>query len=263
MNIQIRTEIPDDYRVVEELTRDAFWINTDSNPFIDEHLLVHNLRKNPCFIPELDFVAVVDDKIVGNVMYSHAKITAPAGTDTAVLTFGPLSVLPDYQSKGVGRALMEHSIAEAKRLGYNAVVFHGHADYYPRFGFKRAYEFGLDYNYDACMAMELIDDSLNIPGGVLHESPVFFDLSEDKVSEFDKTFPPKESRPRISIEVLLDKLDSPAREVIRSLNLVYLGKLRNYSERNIAELNGVDDKAIDTIRATMKEHGRIWGKSKN
>ena len=260
MNIKIRLETPADYRVVEELTRDAFWINTDNKPFIDEHLLVHNLRKDPCFIPELDFVAETDGKIIGNVMYSHAKITAPDGAETDVLTFGPLSVLPDYQNKGIGRALMEHFIAEVKRLGYNAVVFHGHADYYPRFGFKRAYEFGLAYDYDACMGMELIPGALNIPGGILHENPVFFDLPEDKVIAFDKTFPPKEPKPSILIDVLLDKLDIPAKEAIQPLNLIYLGKLRNYSERSIAALHGIDTRAIETIRATMKEHGRIWGK---
>jgi len=39
MNIHIRLETPADYRAVEELTREAFWINTDSNPFIDEQAI--------------------------------------------------------------------------------------------------------------------------------------------------------------------------------------------------------------------------------
>ena len=241
MNIHIRLETPADYRAVEELTREAFWINTDSNPFIDEHLLVHNLRKDPCFIPELDFVAEIDDTLVGNVMYSYAKIIAPDGIETEVLTFGPISVLPEYQRKGVGRALIEYSIAEAKHLGYSAIVFHGHADYYPRFGFKRAFEYGLAHNYDSCMAMELISGTLNISGGKLQENPVFFDLPEDKVIAFDKSFPPKVPRPCISIEVLLERLNPQASETIRALNLNYLGKLRNYSERSIAALSGIDE----------------------
>jgi len=261
MNIKFRLETSADYRAVEKLTREAFWINTDSNPFIDEHLLVHNLRKDPCFIPELDFIAEIDGTLVGNVMYSRAKIVSPDGSETEVLTFGPLSVLPEYQGMGVGRALMEYSIDEAKRRGYSAIVFHGHADYYPRFGFKRAFEYGLAHNYDSCMAMELISGALDIPGGKLEENPVFFDLPEDKVATFDKTFPPKEPRSRIPIEALLERLDLPASEAIRSLNLTYLGKLRNYSERSIAVLPGIDERAIDIIKNTMHEHGRIWGKT--
>ena len=261
MNLLLRLETPVDYRAVEELTREAFWINTDSNPFIDEHYLVHNLRENPCFIPELDFVAEIDGKLVGNVVYSRAKIITPDGIETEVLTFGPLSVLPEYQNKGIGQALMEHSIAEAKRLGHCAIVFHGHADYYPRFGFKRAFEYGLAHDYDSCMAMELIPNALNIPGGKLHENPIFFNLPEDKVAAFDKTFSSKEPRLQIPIGALLERLDLPAREAIQSLNLIYLGKMRNYSERSIAAMPGVDERTLDIIRSTMQEHGRIWGKS--
>ena len=261
MNLQLRLETPADYRAVEELTREAFWINTDSNPFIDEHLLVHNLRGKPCFIPELDFVVDINGILVGNVMYSHAKIVAPDATETEVLTFVPSSVLPEYQSNGIGRKLMLHSIAEAKRIGYSAIVFHGHADYYPRFGFKRAFEYGLAHNYDSCMAMELTPNALDIPGGKLQENPVFFNLPEDKAIVFDKSFPPKELRPRIPIEVLLERLDLPAREAILSLNLIYLGKLRNYSERSIAALPGIDERALDILRSTMREHGRIWGET--
>ena len=193
-------------------------------------------------------------------MYSRAVINAPDGTKTEVLTFGPISVLPDYQNKGIGSALMRHSIVQAGYLGFSAIVFHGHADYYPRFGFKRAYEFGLAHGSDSCMAMELIPGALNIPGGKFKEDAVFFDLPEHKVKAFEKTFPPKEPRPRVPIEALLQKLDPPACEALRSLELVYLGKLRGYSERSIAALPGVGAKEIEIIKTTMKENGRVWGK---
>ena len=59
-------------REVEELTREAFWVH--HVPGCDEHYLVHVLRSHPDFIPELDFVAIVYDKIVGNIMYTKSRL---------------------------------------------------------------------------------------------------------------------------------------------------------------------------------------------
>ncbi|MEA4992588.1 MAG: N-acetyltransferase [Oscillibacter sp.] len=97
MNLTIRQESPADCRIVEELTREAFWKNTDRGVTIDEHLLVHKLRNSPIFVSDLDYVAETDGKIVGNVMYSKSKIVAEDNREYEVLTFSPLSVLPEYQ----------------------------------------------------------------------------------------------------------------------------------------------------------------------
>jgi predicted N-acetyltransferase YhbS len=100
--------------------------------------------------------------------------------------------LPEYQKRGMGRALIEHTAADAKRLGFKAILIHGHPEYYPRFGFKRAREFGLTPEHDPCMAMELIPGALNIPGGHFTEASVFFDLPKAEVEEFDKRFASKD-----------------------------------------------------------------------
>ena len=55
-----------------------------------------------------------------------------------VLNFGPLSVLPEYQRQGVGKALVQAMIKKAKRLDYGAILFFGRPEYYPRFGFQEA-----------------------------------------------------------------------------------------------------------------------------
>ena len=128
MNINIRNEAPADYRIVEELTREAFWGSMDHPTCDGEHLLVHKLRKLPDFVQELDFVAEVDGKIVGHIIYSLAKIITPNNRKIEVLNFGPLSVHPNYKRMGVGSALMHYSIAEAARLGYRAIIFYGHPD---------------------------------------------------------------------------------------------------------------------------------------
>ena len=73
--------------------------------------MVHKLRDLPSFVPELDFVAEAEGRIVGHIIYSIAKVRMPDNQEIEVLNFGPLSVHPDYKRMGVGSALMRHSIA--------------------------------------------------------------------------------------------------------------------------------------------------------
>ena len=135
-NIVIRPEQAADYRAVEELTREAFWnVNVRG---CDEHFLAHRLRSHADFIAELDFVAVIDDTITGNIMYTKAKVISADGMEHPVLTFGPLSVLPQLQKQGVGAALIRHSFSRALALGYEAVLIYGDPEYYCRFGFRPA-----------------------------------------------------------------------------------------------------------------------------
>jgi predicted N-acetyltransferase YhbS len=260
MSIHLRLEQPADYRAIEELTREAFWgLN---HPGCDEHLLVHRLRAVPAFVPELDYVAEVDGKLVGNVMYSRAKIVDQAGNECETLTFGPLSVLPEYQNQGIGKALMIRTIDEARQLGYHSILVFGHPDYYPRFGFRRAGEFGITTangdNFDAFMALPLYDGALDGVSGRFYEDPVF-EVNANEVDEFDKGFPNKEKKPLTSIDVLLDRLQPAPREAILKLNIPWLCHLRGKSEREVSELPGIDKTAVDTIRATMREYGFRWG----
>jgi len=197
LEIVLRLEKEDEWREVELLTREAFW-RTERIAKIgvgcDEHYLANTLRKAPEFIPELDFVAVVDGRLVGNVMYSKAYVLLPDGTHHDVLNFGPLSVLPEFQKQGVGSALMRHSLKVAARLGYGAVIFFGHQSYYPRFGFKEAKEFNITTcngdNYPSFMAMELIYGDLDGITGTYHESPLY-DVNSERAKEYDSLFPKK------------------------------------------------------------------------
>ncbi len=69
MDYIIRHEKSEDYRIVEELTRKAFW--NIHVPGCNEHYLVHVMRKHKDFIPELDYVIEKDKKIIGNIMYQY------------------------------------------------------------------------------------------------------------------------------------------------------------------------------------------------
>ncbi|MFW6253539.1 MAG: GNAT family N-acetyltransferase [Chitinivibrionales bacterium] len=124
MNIDIRNERHEDHRAVEELTREAFW--NLYVPGCDEHYLVHIMRNHPDFIPTLDFVAVLDDKIVGNIMYTKSYVIDRDNNRLETITFGPVSVLPEYQRKGIGSALIRHSSDIAHQNGFKAIIIEGH-----------------------------------------------------------------------------------------------------------------------------------------
>ncbi|KAA8500160.1 GNAT family N-acetyltransferase, partial [Mediterraneibacter catenae] len=82
-------------------------------------------KKHEDFVPELDFVAELDGQVVGNIMYTKAKLTDENGTEKEILTFGPVSILPEYQRNGYGKMLIEHSAQRALELGYEVIVIFG------------------------------------------------------------------------------------------------------------------------------------------
>ena len=130
MNPVIRNENINDYRIVEELTRDAFW--NIHHPGCDEHFVLHNLRKSKDFIPELTFVAEKEGIIVGHIAYSRAVILDKQGLKTEIISFGPISVLPSCQKQGIGRALIIHTTNLARSMNYPAVCIYGDPRYYSR-----------------------------------------------------------------------------------------------------------------------------------
>ena len=91
--LTIRNETQADRRIVEDITRRAFY--NIYAPGCVEHYLVHTMRDHPDFIPELDLVG----QVIGNVMYTRASLTDEAGAVKEVLTFGPVSIVPE-----IGRA---------------------------------------------------------------------------------------------------------------------------------------------------------------
>ena len=97
--IMIRSEKETDYSVVEEITRKAFY--NIYVPGATEHYLVHIMRQHEDFIPELDFVIELDGRVIGNIMYTKARLIDEAGTEKEILTFGPVSICLLYTSRCV------------------------------------------------------------------------------------------------------------------------------------------------------------------
>ena len=140
----IRKEKPEDYREVEELIRKTFW--NLYVPGCSEHYFAHLVRQSPDFIPELDFILEEDGKIIGHIMYVKAKLIANDGTKKDVLSFGPFTIHPDYQRKGYGRKLLNHSLEVAKKLGYDTVIIFGNPENYICYGFKNCKRFNIHLN---------------------------------------------------------------------------------------------------------------------
>ena len=201
MNIILRNEIGKDYFTVENLTREAFW--NVYKPGCDEHLLTHNIRSLPSFIKELDFVAEVDGNIVGSIIYSNAKVTDLNGNNHEFISFGPVAVHPDYQKKGIGSELINHTLKLAEQLGYTAVFITGNPDYYRRFGFFAAFDYDMHLKgipetdrAEFFMVKLLTPNALDGISGVF-EFDECFEVDKNQLEEYDKQFPPKvkEKRP--------------------------------------------------------------------
>lgn len=193
MKINLRLEDKNDFALVENLTREAFW--NVYKPGCDEHLLAHKIRQTTAFVPQLDFVACKNNKIIGNIMYSKANIVNQKGEKTEVLYIGPLSVLPEEQKKGVGSMLINYTLDLAKKMGFRGVILYGNPHYYQRFGFKNAQEYNITTpdgaNFDAFMALELFEGSLKGVSGKCVEDDVF-KIDSAEVEEFEKQFPYKQ-----------------------------------------------------------------------
>lgn len=194
-NLIIRNERPEDYRAVEELTREAFW--NLHNPGCFEHYLIHVLRHHEDFIPELDLVAEVDGKVVGNIVYTKAKLVDEQGNVKEILTFGPISVLPSYQRKGIGKALLSRSFEKALELGYDTIVIFGHPGNYVTSGFKSCRKFNICVGDNifptAMLVKELKPDVLDGRKWNYVESPAY-DIDPEEAEKFDKTFAFKEKK---------------------------------------------------------------------
>jgi len=196
MNIEIRNEIENDYSETENITREAFW--DVYKPGCNEHLVLHNLRLSTAFIPELDFVACDNGKVIGNIVYSKAVVT-DGNKKTDVLCMGPLCVLPEYQKKGIGSLLLKTSIKKATSLGFRAVIIFGNPAYYHRFGFASAEAFGIKtkegLNFDAFMALELFKGALEGINGSFFEDKAF-EVKEEELEKFESRYPHKEKHVR-------------------------------------------------------------------
>lgn len=192
MNIVIRQEKENEYFIVENVIRTAFW--NVYKPGCDEHHMLHQLRQSKDFIPELDLVAEFDGKIVGNIICSRCCVVDDVtNTENSkdVIAIGPIGVLPEYQKRGVGSLLIEAVKEIAGQIGVSGIVLYGDPRYYHRFGFVNAVKYHIstpqNTNFDEFMALELSLGSLQNVRGRCYESNAF-EIDANCLIEFEKRF---------------------------------------------------------------------------
>lgn len=202
MDITIRRERADDYRTVEELTRRAFWNMYE--PGCCEHYLVHVMRSHADFCGDLDFVAECDGKIVGRILYTRSFLAGRDGEKLEIRTFGPISVLPEYQRKGVGSRLIRHTVDLVRAQGYPAVAIFGNPSNYVTSGFKGCKKYNVrttDGKYPTgLLVLPLREDVLLGNEWTYLESDVF-NIDSNESEKFDEGFPPMEKKATPSQEV--------------------------------------------------------------
>jgi len=161
----IRREEPQDIPAIRQVNELAFGRSGEANA-------IDALRDRGA--ATLSLVAVIDDRVVGHLFFTPATIETADHTWPA-LGLAPLAVLPEYQRQGIGSALMKAGLAECARLGYERVIVLGHPDYYSRFGFMRASQYGIRPAWEApdeaFMVLELQRGALDSVSGVARYQP--------------------------------------------------------------------------------------------
>ena len=192
----IRRETKQDYQAVENLVRESFW--NVYRPGCTEHYVLHCLRDDPAFVPELDLVMELDGELIGQIIYVRSHILLSGGKTLPILTFGPIGIAPKYKRQGYGKKLLDVSLDMARKMGAGAVAITGNIDFYGKSGFVPAKEKGVRYaddpEADYFLIKELIPGFLSGVTGTYTDPEGYFaaDKDPEAFEAFDALFPKKE-----------------------------------------------------------------------
>ena len=190
---RIRTETPADYRAVETLTREAFW--NVYRPGCLEHYVLNQFRGQPDFVPELDLVLEAEGALIGHVMYVRSAIQTDDGRTLPIMTFGPISIAPQWKRQGYGTVLLRHSMELAREMGAGALAITGNLGFYGKSSFVVAKTRGIRYaddpDADYFLVAELEPGFLTGVSGTYRDPAGYF-VDETEADQFDASFPPKE-----------------------------------------------------------------------
>lgn len=195
-NCTYRLETEADRSAVEHLIREAFW--NVYRPGCLEHYVIHVLRDDPAFVPELNIVMEEDGEIIGQNLFVRSQIATDDGDSVQVLTMGPISIRPELQGQGYGRALLDYSLDQACQMGFGAVCIEGDIGFYGPSGFRPASELGIRYNDEPAdadtpffLCCELIPGYLSDVSGA-YDTPQGYYVDENEAEEHVRAFPPME-----------------------------------------------------------------------
>lgn len=190
-NYIIRQENKNYFRAVEELTRRAFW--NVYRPGCLEHYLLSTLRSEKDFVPELSLVMEKGGRIIGHIAFVKTHMTTSDKKELPVMTFGPLSIEPEFQRRGYGSALLCFAMEKAKALGCGALMTEGKFGFYSNCGFVLGKDIGIYYqpdkDADYFIVAELQPGFLSGVCGTYNDPPCYI-VDEKQAELFDMSFPP-------------------------------------------------------------------------
>jgi len=125
ISVIIRPETPDDTVAIERLHERTFGPGRYAKA-------AYRLREQVERIRELSFTARIGTLLIGSVWLSPIRIG-----EAKALLLGPVTVEPAFRDRGVGQALIERALKEAKDKGHRLVILVGDEAYYEKCGFKR------------------------------------------------------------------------------------------------------------------------------
>ena len=147
--ITIRPEEHKDYRDIVSLILRSFREGTDYSDGTDIIALVEEIRDSEFYIPELSFVAELDQKVVGHFLFSRFPLspTREGGhacrTDAGIVMLAPVSVHADYFRQGIGTAMLTQGIEMVREAGFRGITVEGNFRFYNRVGFRTSSEYGI------------------------------------------------------------------------------------------------------------------------
>ena len=166
--VHVRSETEADIQAIHRINELAFEQPAEAK-------LVDSLREVAS--PFISLVAVDHDRVVGHICFTPVTVERSDGTIETIAGLAPMAVTPELQKRGVGSRLITAGLDACRRAGFTAVVVLGHPNYYPRFGFRPASQFGLRSEYDVpdpvFMALELTPGSLQNLSGLARYHAAF------------------------------------------------------------------------------------------